>query len=709
MDEDLEMQSHDTDVVSRLRIQVKSQAATISAQNIVIKSLKANILQLSNSSPSPPPPALAVKPASKTNSPPSLPPSALTRIAEETVKNPLSPNIRSRTVSSGPLSGGDLAGGDLEIFLYFFREVIRPRPEITTLILCNKSSRDGITIADCTAMAKGFHFLSSHLAENEHETRQDAVGALFALYPSMADLGKRFPVFEDLLVFTGVRIASGHKKSAAFRFVFGAVLSISDTLSDIVLIYTYFPTSQSGFAIACVSCLLFNIAVQLLVVFVQYKNHSFRRRFTESLYVLTFIKPGIDAYRVINGSETEVGCDFSPKWELMLMRSIELFAESIPFTLILTYAFLTGNIKEEPVAAIFSLIISVCSAAFISTGISFDCDTDKIGRASLPTFYGYIPDDTTKKIKVFSCCFVISACQLTTKAFACCLCAVQSMSTLVMYLGIDMASFILYKLIRRDFTTDVPVYGVLSVVISFLARYIHKTITDFTANVHMRHDLYAGGCYWALTVLSTPIVCLLFGARYLAYMESDAGKERELPFVLNAKQVYGIIGGLTVLEAIAFVLFFNAIIPKYIGTFYATGSGNDHCKRRFLNNEVKDQFRFEIFTYNRNKWRTIENDVAAWVTEKIPEWNEFQPEWWNTQKKSTIPDWVILDAEVLKTIRTAEVHRRKRSIFEMALSQSLSEYDDEDDDNNTETSKKNKAQRRRTLSNNARLHVNEAD
>ncbi|GMH85642.1 hypothetical protein TrVE_jg6354 [Triparma verrucosa] len=434
MDEDLEMQSD----VSQLRLQVKSQAATITAQNIVIKSLKAKILQLSNSSPSPPPPAPAVKPASKLNSPPSLPPSALTRIAEETVKNPLSPKIRSRTVSSGPLSGGNLAGGDLEIFLYFFREVIRPRPETTTLVTCNKSSRDGITEADCKAMAKGFHFLSSHLEENEHE--EDAVGALFELYPSMKELVEKFPVFEELLVLAGVRIASGHRQRAAFRLMFGAVLSISDTLTDIILIYTYFPKSESGFVIASSSCLLLNITIQLyLTVFVQYRNHSWRRRLTESVYILTFVKPGIDVYRVVNGSEAEVGSVYNPKMELSMMRTTELVCESIPFTLILTYAFLTGNIREEPVAAIFSFIVSVCSSAFISAGISFDWDADKTSRATVPNFYGFTPDNTMKKVKVFTCMFVISACQLTTKALAYSLCAIQSVYTVFAYFGIDMA------------------------------------------------------------------------------------------------------------------------------------------------------------------------------------------------------------------------------------------------------------------------------
>ena len=335
----------------------------------------------------------------------------------------------------------------------------------------------------------------------------------------------------------------------------------------------------------------------------------------------------------------------------------------------------------------------MCSAAFIPAGVSYDQDTDKKHRAENPNFYGCIPDDTMNRIKVFTCCFTISACQLTTKALACSLCGVQNMFTAFMYLGVNMGCFFLYKLCRGDLTTPNPIYGVLSVVISFLERFCHKTVTDFTANVHMRSNYCLGGLYWTFTILSTPVVCLVFGARYLTYIESDAGKERELPFILTATQVYGVIGGLIVLEAMAFVVYFNTIIPKYISSFYSMRTGHDSCKRKFLNHEDDDKYRLNILTNNRKKWRSIENDVAEWVIKKIPEWNESQPEWWNAQKKSIIPDWVVLDAEVLQTIRITEVKRSRQSIFQMVMSLSFSEHEDQDDDNDAETSLKKKAQR----------------
>ena len=129
MDEDLEMKPQDTET-SRLKRRLQLQEATIVALREEVKALTVKV---------------PLKPVPETDSPPSPPPSNLTRLPETCVRNPLS---RMRSESSVPLSGEDL-----EVFLYFFLEVLRPRPEITTIDPCIKTSGE-ISRADCTAMAK---------------------------------------------------------------------------------------------------------------------------------------------------------------------------------------------------------------------------------------------------------------------------------------------------------------------------------------------------------------------------------------------------------------------------------------------------------------------------------------------------------------------------------------------------------------------------
>ncbi|GMI16040.1 hypothetical protein TrLO_g1417 [Triparma laevis f. longispina] len=130
------------------------------------------------------------------NPPGPVPPSPpTTPAAPEVVKNPLSAVRLNRSESSAPLTGADL-----ELFLYFFLELMRPRKPASSLPSCDKFCHE-ITKTDCTSMTKGFNFLSNHLEDSEAE--KDAVGALFKLHPAMSELNERHPVFEDILVFVG--------------------------------------------------------------------------------------------------------------------------------------------------------------------------------------------------------------------------------------------------------------------------------------------------------------------------------------------------------------------------------------------------------------------------------------------------------------------------------------------------------------------------
>ncbi|GMH81141.1 hypothetical protein TL16_g08838 [Triparma laevis f. inornata] len=206
--------------------------------------------------------------------------------------------------------------------------------------------------------------------------------------------------------------------------------------------------------------------------------------------------------------------------------------------------------------------MSVFTASFVSTGASFDMDVDKHTRVETPDFYGYVPDGTKKKVKVFVCMFLMSACQLSAKALASALCAVESGTIVAFYLVCDVLLFFAYKLQRRDFTYWFPIYGKTRVLSSALIQIGAKMIVDFTASVHHRHSIELGGSYWAFTLLSTPLVCFYFGTRYLEYMDSKEGETRKLTMVLDATQVYGMVSRLLAVQVATFVSFLKNTTPK---------------------------------------------------------------------------------------------------------------------------------------------------
>ncbi|GMH74049.1 hypothetical protein TrLO_g9753 [Triparma laevis f. longispina] len=201
----------------------------------------------------------------------------------------------------------------------------------------------------------------------------------------MHDMNERNPVLEEVLVWMSVRLANDGKKYAAVRLLSGALLSMFDTLTDLYMIWTYYATGGNGFANASLISLLANVALQIAIVLMQTRKQAKGRLFKEILCVVSFTKPGVDAYRVIIGADNEAGSIMDPKTEMIFIKCCELVAEAIPGTLIQTYAFLVGSNQSN--AAVFSLIVFVFTASFTATGISFDKDVDKYGRRHTSGFY----------------------------------------------------------------------------------------------------------------------------------------------------------------------------------------------------------------------------------------------------------------------------------------------------------------------------------
>lgn len=72
--------------------------------------------------------------------------------------------------------------------------------------------------------------------------------------------------------------------------------------------------------------------------------------------------------------------------------------------------------------------------------------------------------------------------------------------------------------------------------------------------------------------------------------------------------------------------------------------------------------------------------MVKFTNEKIPEWNEEQPEWWTDQKKAMIPDCVIWDSVTLASIRTKAVEKiqqRRRSSLGLVALPPQKDKDDE--------------------------------
>lgn len=113
----------------------------------------------------------------------------------------------------------------------------------------------------------------------------------------------------------------------------GAGLSFGDMISDAYMINTFYKTGKRGTANGLLAMVGSNLAIQVLIVWCQtqgLKKHRRRTMLFEILPVVTFVKPGVDAFRVASGAEQVPGSAFTPLHEMVYTKGGELVFEAIP-------------------------------------------------------------------------------------------------------------------------------------------------------------------------------------------------------------------------------------------------------------------------------------------------------------------------------------------------------------------------------------------
>jgi hypothetical protein len=356
-----------------------------------------------------------------------------------------------------------------------------------------------------------------------------------------------------------LELSKGIVKTAAwglmFRVVLGAVLSVTDLATDIIVLKQFWDggEEQLVYRNASLASLSASIGFQLLMVAIQNRKKGLLRILKECFIVLAGFKAPVDAYRVAMGAEQEKDTDLDPMMEMTFSKVIELFAEGIPGIIIQLSAIVSTINSGESVTmtAYLSLAVSLLTTGFISATISYDYDTDPQKRAFNPEFYGYVPDDGRRRAFLFATMILLSATQVLIKAtLIIVLASIGSWLPLYYILG-DTVFYLLYKVMRRDFTHWLPLEGFVSLVVSGLIRVIIKLVVDFAAIIQFRHPYDLGGLYFLLNMFLP-----LLGLTILLALDMAKGdlSESTLKFFTSLVMILG--GSLIILFG-AFLLLMN--------------------------------------------------------------------------------------------------------------------------------------------------------
>ena len=492
-----------------------------------------------------------------------------------------------------------------------------------------------------------------------------AVDEWISNYPSLKELDKSQKWFRPMILAIGFRLLRDSDYGLKVRVTVGAVLSIFDMGSDIVVIWTFFQEGQRWFAWASIAMIFLSLFLQVVNVLSCNKDMPAWTKVRESLIVVFLVKPGVDAYRIATGAEPDERCTMSPLQESSYSRGIEMVAESIPASVLQGMAFLTSARRTRSKA--ISIGISLMTTAYNATLISYDLDTSPRKRREDPDYFGYVRNDkrTQVLIQVWACSVLL----VSNKVLATALLAIIEPRWVVNYMSADMGLFFLYKVVTGDFLYALPLsnFGVHAAA-SFFCRVFAKVLADYTGFFHGRTPLELGGRYFMVNMIMSHISCFVAVWAYDNYFEPEVtginektGEEEIETAKISTSFLYSVVGGGALMWSIIFIWFMLTMDRKYVKTFYSTKTGSQYIIENFRNAKT-DKVKIAIFRRSIRIWRPIIGEVRMWVNGNFQRWETEKPDFFTKKFIQKIPDEVFSDADIARLKNQGL--RRKSSIID---------------------------------------------
>ncbi|GMI30494.1 hypothetical protein TeGR_g8045, partial [Tetraparma gracilis] len=281
--------------------------------------------------------------------------------------------------------------------------------------------------------------------------------------PSMVELFEKYPWVEEMVLTMGEELLKNAAWGLRFRVITGSGLSMVDLATDINVILVYFgQPGQEGYGWMMLGMVLASMGLQLVLVLVQNGKMGWSKLLREALIVVSGLKPGVDAMRVVSNAEMNEHHVVDAKQELVGTKCAEMFCESIPGCILQVTALIQGGSRDKMGTKVFSIFVSAITTGMSSASISYDFDSDPEKRRKLPTFYGYLPDEGNKRTIMYVCIVINSALLLLLRSIGAALLILADAKIFVAYMAGDHLLYLLLKLVRGDFLYWMPIEGVIA-------------------------------------------------------------------------------------------------------------------------------------------------------------------------------------------------------------------------------------------------------
>jgi len=249
-------------------------------------------------------------------------------------------------------------------------------------------------------------------------------------------------------------------------------------ISDAGVIKTYQASGNTSGANSLIAMIGSSLAAQLLFTYTQNRKKSKWVILRELAFVVSFLKPGVDAYRVATGYEDKDTL-FNPLVEMAIGKCAELALESVPGGLLQAYMFV--NSPEKTMFLLMSILISTLTTGFASAMISYDMDISVANRKEVPLFYGYIKDGNTERGITFVLLILLAAFHNLSRTIGTALLLSVSKELTFGIIIAEQVFYHLYKAVRRDYVLwVVGLEGWLKYSVAFVIHSVAKVLLDYT-------------------------------------------------------------------------------------------------------------------------------------------------------------------------------------------------------------------------------------
>ncbi len=214
-----------------------------------------------------------------------------------------------------------------------------------------------------------------------------ALGEFFRTYPSMRAMDRDNVWFRPMMEAIATRLMGNSPFGLKMRVGVGAVVSIGDSVSDVLMVVSFLSAGQTSAAYGTIAMVGLSMLLQIALAVGQNKHRGWFAVAYEVGIVLCFLRAPVDAYRVASGQKRQPGDPIDPLAALLIGKVAEMVGEAIP-ALILQSAILMA-IADPSMVAVVSIVFSCLAIAYTSTTIAYDFETNPTKRRNNPEFYGY--------------------------------------------------------------------------------------------------------------------------------------------------------------------------------------------------------------------------------------------------------------------------------------------------------------------------------